>query len=162
MTFSTTSARYSFKDTINIDSDKPCSSNENGSDSKIKLAYYYFSEKKYEQALNLYEELAEQLGGNNFAANIIMCKKKLKETISCESSYPHEFYNQPKVSILIPVYNNTQYLHECINSVISQTLKEIEIIILNDGSTDPKAVEILNEYAKNDARIKLINKKNTG
>lgn len=162
MTFSTTSARYSFKDTINIDSDKPCSSNENGSDSKIKLAYYYFSEKKYEQALNLYEELAEQLGGNNFAANIIMCKKKLKDTISCESSYPHEFYNQPKVSILIPVYNNTQYLHECINSVISQTLKEIEIIILNDGSTDPKAVEILNEYAKNDARIKLINKKNTG
>ena len=69
---------------------------------------------------------------------------------------------RPKVSVIVPVYNNAQYLHECIDSIISQTLKEIEIIIVNDGSTDPVAVEILNEYARKDSRIKLIHKKNTG
>lgn len=69
---------------------------------------------------------------------------------------------QPKVSVIVPVYNNAQYLHECIDSIINQTLKEIEIIIVNDGSTDTTAVEILNEYAAKDARINLIHKKNTG
>lgn len=69
---------------------------------------------------------------------------------------------RPKVSVLIPVYNNAQYLRECFDSVVNQTLKEIEIIIINDGSTDPKAVQIMEEYAGRDKRIRLINKKNTG
>ena len=68
----------------------------------------------------------------------------------------------PKVSVLVPVFNNAQYLHECIGSIINQTLEDIEIIIINDGSTDQKAIDILNDYANKDDRIRIIHKKNTG
>ncbi len=67
----------------------------------------------------------------------------------------------PKVSVIIPVYNVEQYLRECLDSVINQTLKDIEIICVNDGSTD-SSLEILEEYAQKDSRIKIINKQNTG
>ena len=61
-----------------------------------------------------------------------------------------------KVSVIIPVYNAQDYLERCLNSVVNQTLKEIEIICVNDCSTD-NSLEILNRYAKRDARIKVIN-----
>lgn len=67
----------------------------------------------------------------------------------------------PKVSVLIPIYNVEKYLRECLDSVIGQTLKDIEIICLNDGSTDSCA-EILKEYKAKDERIKVINKENSG
>jgi glycosyltransferase involved in cell wall biosynthesis len=66
-----------------------------------------------------------------------------------------------KVSIIIPVYNVEKYLVQCLESVINQTLKEIEIICVNDGSTD-NSTHILKEYAQMDQRIKIINKKNAG
>lgn len=69
--------------------------------------------------------------------------------------------SQPKVSVIVPVYNNAQYLHECIDSIVNQTLQEIEIICIDDGSTD-KSSEILDEYARKDPRVKVIHKKNTG
>ena len=69
--------------------------------------------------------------------------------------------NTPKVSILVPIYNNEIYLHECIDSIINQTLKDIEIILLDDGSTD-SSPQICDEYAKKDSRIKVIHKENTG
>lgn len=65
------------------------------------------------------------------------------------------------VSIIIPVYNVEEYLEEALESVINQTLKDIEIIIINDGSTD-KSFEIVKEYAIKDKRIKIINQKNQG
>ena len=61
-----------------------------------------------------------------------------------------------KVSIVIPVYNAEKFLDECINSALSQLYPNIEIIIVNDGSTD-KSASILNNY-KND--LIIINKKN--
>ena len=61
-----------------------------------------------------------------------------------------------KVSIIVPVYNTEKYLSRCLDSIINQTLKEIEIICINDGSTD-KSFEILTEYAKKDKRIVIIN-----
>jgi len=61
----------------------------------------------------------------------------------------------PKVSIIIPVYNVEKYLKRCLDSVINQTLKDIEIICVNDASTDG-SLAILNEYASKDKRIKLI------
>ncbi len=66
-----------------------------------------------------------------------------------------------KVSVLVPVYNVEKYLRECLDSLISQTLREIEIICINDGSTDLSA-DIIEEYADKDSRIKLIDKKNSG
>jgi len=66
-----------------------------------------------------------------------------------------------KVSIIIPVYNVEKYLRKCLDSVINQTLKEIEIICVNDGSTD-NSPKILEEYSLKDKRIKIINKKNNG
>ena len=61
----------------------------------------------------------------------------------------------PKVSVIIPVYNVELYLRECLDSVINQTLKEIEIICVDDGSTD-SSLEILKEYAEKDNRITVI------
>ena len=62
----------------------------------------------------------------------------------------------PKVSVIIPVYNVEKYLHQCLDSVANQTLKDIEIICVNDCSKD-NSLDILNEYAKKDSRIKIIN-----
>lgn len=67
----------------------------------------------------------------------------------------------PKVSIVMPVYNVEMYLRECLDSVIAQTLKDIEIICVNDGSTD-SSPQILEEYAQKDNRIKIISKPNSG
>ena len=61
----------------------------------------------------------------------------------------------PKVSVIIPVYNVENYLHQCLDSVCNQTLKEIEIICVDDGSTD-SSLDILKEYAKKDNRITVI------
>src|SRR5690606_6814277 len=61
---------------------------------------------------------------------------------------------QPKVSVIVPCYNSSRYLRECMDSIINQTLKEIEIICVDDGSTDD-TLEILNEYAKIDRRIRV-------
>ena len=66
-----------------------------------------------------------------------------------------------KVSILVPVYNTERFLAECLDSLVGQTLKEIEIICINDGSTDG-SLGILQRYAKDDKRIRILNKKNTG
>lgn len=62
----------------------------------------------------------------------------------------------PKVSVIIPVYNVEKYLRECLDSVINQTLGDIEIICVNDCSPD-NSLGILNEYASKDSRIKIIN-----
>lgn len=69
--------------------------------------------------------------------------------------------NQIYVSVILTVYNTEKYLTECISSIINQSLNNIEIIIINDGSTD-KSLEIINNFAKEDFRIKVINQKNLG
>ncbi len=65
------------------------------------------------------------------------------------------------ISIIIPVYNVERYLRECIDSIIAQTYKNLEIILVDDGSSD-KSGEICDEYSKKDSRIKVIHKKNGG
>ena len=65
------------------------------------------------------------------------------------------------ISIIIPIYNSEKYLPLCLNSVISQTLFNIEIICINDGSKDNSS-QILNEYKNKDNRIKIIEQKNQG
>ncbi|WP_251213100.1 glycosyltransferase family 2 protein [Adlercreutzia murintestinalis] len=67
---------------------------------------------------------------------------------------------QPKVSLLIPIYNVETYLHECLDSAAAQTLHDIEIICINDGSTDSSRA-IINEYLA-DPRFRVIDKPNSG
>jgi len=66
-----------------------------------------------------------------------------------------------KISIIVPVYNVEKYISTCINSIISQTFKEWELILINDGSKDSSG-QICDEYAHKDTRIKVIHKKNNG
>lgn len=70
--------------------------------------------------------------------------------------------SMPLVSIIIPIYNSQAFLDACLNSIINQTYKNLEILCVNDGSTD-KSLEIINCFAKKDNRIKIIDKsKNEG
>lgn len=67
---------------------------------------------------------------------------------------------QPKVSVIVPVYNVEKYLKQCLDSIVNQTYKNLEIIIVNDGTKD-NSMKIVEEYLQ-DKRIKVINKKNGG
>ena len=67
----------------------------------------------------------------------------------------------PRVSVIIPVYNVEKYLRECLDSIVNQTLREIEIICVDDGSTDGSP-EILREYGEKDCRITIISQENRG
>ena len=69
--------------------------------------------------------------------------------------------DRPRVSIIIPIFNVEMYLEECLDSVVNQTIQDIEIICVNDGSTD-NSLSILEEYAEKDERIKVISKPNAG
>lgn len=66
-----------------------------------------------------------------------------------------------KISVIIPVYNTGKYLKECLDSIINQTLDDIEVICIDDGSTD-SSLQILREYAQKDARIIVIQQENKG
>ena len=67
----------------------------------------------------------------------------------------------PKISVIIPVYNSETYLSQCLDSVCMQTLQEIEIICVDDGSTDTSP-KILLEYAKKDPRVRILTQQNKG
>ena len=89
------------------------------------------------------------------------CCRKIFE-ISSVSNIP----NKPKaydvlVSVIIPVYNVEQYLHQCLHSVVNQTYKYLEIIIVNDGSTDSSGI-ICDEFKIKDSRVKVFHQNNNG
>jgi len=69
--------------------------------------------------------------------------------------------NNELISIVVPIYNVEKYLKQCIESLLSQTYKNLEILLIDDGSTD-KCPQICDEYEKKDKRIKVIHKKNGG
>lgn len=66
-----------------------------------------------------------------------------------------------KVSVIVPIYNVEKYIHQCVDSILNQTLKEIEVILVDDGSPD-RCGEICDEYANQDERVKVIHKENAG
>lgn len=67
----------------------------------------------------------------------------------------------PKISVIIPVYNVEKYLRQCLDSIVEQTLEDIEIILVDDGSTD-SSLKICKEYAQKDNRIKVFEQQNQG
>lgn len=69
--------------------------------------------------------------------------------------------NKPLVSVIVPVYNVEKYVGECLDSILNQTYKNIEVLMVNDGSTDNSA-KLCKEYEKKDKRFKLYSKKNGG
>lgn len=67
----------------------------------------------------------------------------------------------PKVSIIVPVYNVERYLRQCLDSLVNQTYQNIEIICVDDGSTDASS-EILTEYALKNSKVRVIRQENSG
>ena len=77
------------------------------------------------------------------------------------SNFIENIFDIIKLSVIIPIYNSENYLEECLNSVIQQTLKNIEIICIDDGSTDNSS-NIMQKYFEHDDRFVLIKQKNKG
>lgn len=69
--------------------------------------------------------------------------------------------NNPKISVIVPVYNAEKYLHRCIDSILNQTFPDFELLLIDDGSKDQSG-EICDEYAKKDSRVKVFHKENGG
>ena len=67
----------------------------------------------------------------------------------------------PKVSIIVPVYNVEKYLNRCVSSLVRQTLQDIEILLVDDGSPDLSPM-LCDQWRVRDSRIKVIHKKNEG
>ena len=65
------------------------------------------------------------------------------------------------ISVIVPVYNTADYLHICLNSILSNTYKNLEVICVNDGSKDNSS-QILRELAEKDSRVKIIEQENQG
>ncbi|MBZ7964877.1 glycosyltransferase family 2 protein, partial [Campylobacter sp. 2457A] len=70
--------------------------------------------------------------------------------------------NDKTVGVVIPIYNVQDYLKECLDSVINQTYKNLQVVLVNDGSTDENSLNIAKEYTLKDERFILFDKKNGG
>lgn len=113
--------------------------------------------EKVEKFINLSNEEKKQMGlngrkkvENEFDRDIVI--KKYMEEIRKMSK---------KVSVIVTVYNMEKYIKQCLDSIVNQTYKNIEILIINDGSTD-SSLKIINQYKKNYTNIKIFNQQNGG
>jgi len=100
---------------------------------------------------------------NNFEIKFFEYLKNYKKEIAFDIYINSKIYDKinPKVSIIIPIYNSEKYLEDCLNSLINQTFKNFEIICINDGSTD-NSLSILRNFEKLDKRIHVISQINKG
>lgn len=68
---------------------------------------------------------------------------------------------KPLISVIVPIYNAEKYLHRCMDSILNQTYKNLEIVLIDDGSKDSSGT-ICDAYAAKDSRIKVIHQENSG
>lgn len=117
----------------------------------LKQCNSLFRAEQYNKALSGYLKFSSKVPelAGCVIANIELCRLKLESRKSIKSS------RGPKVSIIIPAYNVEAYIDKCIGSVTSQTLNDIEIVVVNDGSTD-RTSALLKVWAEQDDRIVLI------
>ena len=110
---------------------------------------------------NIFIKMAEAPSADAFIPSGIIRNRDLKRKhiIGIEDGTESEKLNAVKVSVIIPIYNTAAYLYQAISSIINQSLKEIEIICVNDGSTD-NSQELMEEFCEIDDRIILINQSN--
>ena len=145
---------------------------------KIKQIFNYISSTGTEEYFRLAKDelLAIDIDDNNIIPEYLM--KEYNMIINSDSFKEYDLRKNNKnsddsdgkikkalksvdVSVIIPVYNTEQYLEECLNSIVNQTLRNIEIICIDDGSTD-NSLEILKKYEKTDSRFKIVSQKNSG
>ena len=69
--------------------------------------------------------------------------------------------NKPKISVVVPVYNAERFLHKCVDSILSQSFSDLELILVDDGSPDNSGA-ICDDYARQDSRVKVIHQRNSG
>lgn len=118
--------------------------------------YYEEQLKPYRTFINWQNKIEKKLNSKK-DKNI---KEEKKDVLQEKTEETIENFS-PKVSVILPVYNVGKYLRQSLDSLINQTLKEIEIICVDDGSTDD-SYDILEEYKEKDSRIKVIHKANKG
>ena len=115
--------------------------------------------KELKYAKSFLKHLKNDCNGNYSCEKYKQTKLNVKAIQ--QSDISNEEYTAP-ITVIIPIYNiGEQYLKECIDSVVGQTMKDIQIICVNDGSTD-NSIHILKQYANRDKRIQIINKSNEG
>lgn len=133
---------------------------------KNYLSNKYLSEIE-EEKVKLAKNYAEEISASKeYFSDLMQKQLKIQEenyrkTDIFKEKIKEEMMQRPKVSIILPVYNVAPYLRQSLDSIIAQTLTDIEIICVDDGSTDESG-KILDEYKEKDARIKVIHKKNAG
>ncbi len=111
---------------------------------------------------NYYEhELSQVQFAVKFVKKFKRFKSKIKRTFFKPLYQKDKQHSRPKVSIILPVYNVEKYIRQSLDSLINQSLQEIEIICVDDGSTD-KSGQICDEYSKRYKRVKVIHKNNAG
>jgi len=114
---------------------------------------YYYNQVSYEQM--------EEIMKNPVQAISLDKWKKPEQKVTTDPAVSLDLDDSLKISVIIPIYNVEQYIEECIYSVLNQTLKDLEVIFVNDGSLD-NSMEIVEQFKDKDDRIIILNKENGG
>ena len=138
---------------------------------KIRQIMNYIISCNYEEYYNLAKEefIKMELGDVNLSQNLLKDYDDVLSTTSYDEfrvkrgapSLNTVSSDVPKVSLIVPVYNTENYVSSCLDSLINQSLMDIEIICIDDGSTD-NSLSVLRKYEKLDSRVKVISKPNAG